>query len=118
MARTVVMKQGADIFTNNNNLLFYTVDLIIYKAASLTLQTCKHLFVRLIRGRGNCLVGMGWELGISKMPGGTKEDYDILEEIGSGSFGICQKIRRKTDNMVLHADCLYTSVVNTNEKAA
>lgn len=27
-------------------------------------------------------------------------DYDILGEIGSGSYGTCKKIRRRSDNKV------------------
>ena len=37
------------------------------------------------------------------MPGGRIEDYDVMEDIGSGSFGICQKIQRKTDSKVISA---------------
>ena len=36
------------------------------------------------------------------MPGGKKEDYMIIESIGSGTFGQCQKIRRKSDGKVIH----------------
>lgn len=29
------------------------------------------------------------------------QDYDILSEIGSGSYGTCKKVRRRTDNKIL-----------------
>ncbi|XP_032233667.1 serine/threonine-protein kinase Nek2 isoform X2 [Nematostella vectensis] len=35
------------------------------------------------------------------MPSGRLHDYEELERIGSGSYGICKKIRRKKDNKVL-----------------
>ena len=28
-------------------------------------------------------------------------DYEILETIGTGSYGICRKVRRKRDNKVI-----------------
>lgn len=28
------------------------------------------------------------------------KDYDVLEQIGKGSFGVCRKVRRKTDSKV------------------
>lgn len=39
----------------------------------------------------------------SNMPSGKLEDYVVLETIGSGSFGQCQKIRRKGDGKVRHS---------------
>lgn len=35
------------------------------------------------------------------MPCGKLEDYAVLETIGSGSFGQCQKIKRKLDGKVI-----------------
>jgi len=31
-------------------------------------------------------------------------DYDILSEIGSGSYGTCKKVRRRSDNKVFPWD--------------
>lgn len=31
-------------------------------------------------------------------------DYDILSEIGSGSYGTCKKVRRRSDNKVFTWD--------------
>lgn len=35
-------------------------------------------------------------------------DYDILGQIGSGSYGTCKKIRRRSDNKV---KCIFMSRV-------
>ena len=32
------------------------------------------------------------------------QDYDILSEIGSGSYGTCKKVRRRTDNKVHYSN--------------
>ena len=50
-------------------------------------------------GRGYILGGNS-KLSIYKMPGGKKEEYDVIGDIGSGSFGVCQKVRRKSDRKV------------------
>ena len=35
------------------------------------------------------------------MPSSKIEDYDVIETIGSGSYGTCRKIRRKCDGKVI-----------------
>lgn len=35
------------------------------------------------------------------MPSSKLEDYEVLQTIGSGSYGTCRKVRRKVDNKVL-----------------
>lgn len=32
--------------------------------------------------------------------GAKLEDYDVIATIGTGSFGICKKVRRKSDKKV------------------
>lgn len=39
------------------------------------------------------------------MPSRT-EDYEVLSTIGSGSYGKCQKIRRKSDGKVTRVDLM------------
>ena len=34
------------------------------------------------------------------MPSSKVEDYDVIETIGSGSYGTCRKIKRKADGKV------------------
>ena len=34
------------------------------------------------------------------MPGSSKSDYKVLEVIGRGSYGKCEKIQRKVDGKV------------------
>lgn len=34
------------------------------------------------------------------MPANKPEDYEVLGTIGTGSYGTCKKIRRKTDGKV------------------
>lgn len=36
--------------------------------------------------------------------GGKLEDYEVLTTIGTGTFGTCRKIRRKSDRKVSSLD--------------
>ena len=44
------------------------------------------------------------------MPSSKLGDYEVLETIGSGSYGNCRKVRRKADDKV----CKCNVIVNVN----
>ncbi|KAI6656795.1 Serine/threonine-protein kinase Nek2-like isoform X2 [Oopsacas minuta] len=44
------------------------------------------------------------------------KDYEVLEQIGKGSFGVCKKIRRKTDSKILVWKELDYGLMSDNEK--
>ena len=47
------------------------------------------------------------------MPSNKLEDYEVLCTIGSGSYGTCKKIQRKSDKKVgkLILDCIFLELI-------
>ena len=48
------------------------------------------------------------------MPNSTLEDYEVLDTIGTGSYGTCKKIRRKRDGKVSYFSIIVVTCIQCN----